>query len=130
MYFGSGIGRSLGCPIPTASVATSANSKNLADIETDGFANLLEYSLGLNPLVPDAGDAPRVVNEGGYLTMTIIKWPGVTYTVQSAASPDAAAFSAATTTILVNDAMTLKVRDNVQIGSGAKRFMRVRVTVP
>ena len=49
--------------------------------------------------------------------------------MQSAANPDDAAFSATTTTTLVNDATTLKVRDNVLIGAAANRFMRVKVTV-
>ena len=63
--------------------------------------------------------------------MTITKQPGVTYEVQSAASllpalPDS--FSAATTTVLTNNATTLKVRDNTLIGTPPARFMRVKVT--
>jgi hypothetical protein len=69
-----------------------------------------------------------VVNEGGYLTMTIAKRAGVTYQVQSAATPDEAAFSAATTTVLIDNATTLKARDNYPIGAIPGRFMRVKVT--
>jgi hypothetical protein len=59
------------------------------------------------------------------------KQPGVTYEVQSAgtllpALPDS--FSAASTTVLINDATTLKVRDNVHIGTPPTRFMRAKVT--
>ena len=57
--------------------ANRGDAANLADIDADGFENVLEYSLGLNPLLPDAGSAPAAVNEGGYLTMTISKRPGV-----------------------------------------------------
>jgi hypothetical protein len=52
----------------------------------------------------------------------------VSYQVQSASTPDPTAFSAATTTVLVNDIATLKVRDNFPIGTAPGRFMRVKVT--
>jgi len=68
------------------------------------------------------------VNEGGFLTMTIAKRAGVTYLGQSAAAPDPAAFSAATTTVLVNSDTTLKVRDNFPITGGGQRFLRAKVT--
>jgi hypothetical protein len=71
---------------------------------------------------------PAPINEGGYLTITVAKHPGVTYQVQSAAAPDPAAFSAATTTVLLNDANTLKVRDNFLVGTTPGRFLRVHVT--
>ena len=74
---------------------------------------------------------PRPVNEGGYLTITITKHSGVTFQVQGAGTlldgqPDS--FSAATTTVLTDDATTLKVRDNVPVGTPPARYMRVRVT--
>ena len=86
----------------------------------------MEEAFGLNPKQPDT--LPPVVNEGGYLTMTIAKQPGVTYEGQTAATPDAPAFSPATTTVLVNDASTLKVRDNILIGTPDARYLRVKVT--
>ena len=105
----------------------SAHS-GLDDSDGDGRVELLEQAFNTNPLLPDVAGAPQAVDEGGYLTMTIAKRAGVTYSVQSAATPDEASFSAATTTVLVNDATTLKVRDNVVVGSPLSRFMRVRVT--
>ena len=105
----------------------SAHS-GLDDSDGDGRVELLEQAFNTNPLLPDVAGAPQAVNEGGYLTMTIAKRAGVSYSVQSAATPDGASFSAATTTVLVNDATTLKVRDNVVVGSPLSRFMRVRVT--
>ena len=59
------------------------------------------------------------------------KQPGVTNEVQSAGSllpalPDS--FSATSTTVLINDATTLKVRDNVLITTAPGRFLRVKVT--
>jgi hypothetical protein len=55
----------------------------------------------------------------------------VTSEVQSAGSllpalPDS--FSASTTTVLTNNATTLKVRDNFLIGTPPACFMRVKVT--
>ncbi len=105
----------------------SAHS-GLDDSDGDGRVELLEQAFNTNPLMPDVAGAPQAVDEGGYLTMTIAKRAGVTYSVQSAAMPDAASFSAVTTTVLVNDATTLKVRDNVVVGSPLSRFMRVKVT--
>ena len=92
---------------------------------------LLELALGLNPTLPNAGGLPAAIDEGGYLTMTLTKQPGVTYEVQSAgtllpALPDS--FSAASTTILTNNATTLKVRDNVLIGTPPARYLRLKVT--
>ncbi len=104
----------------------TAGHSALDDFDHDGIPELLEEGFGLNPKQPDA--LPPVVNEGGYLTITITKHPGVTYEVQTAATPDAPAFSPATTTVLVNDATTLKVRDNFLIGTPPARYLRVKVT--
>ena len=38
------------------------------------------------------------------------------------------AFSPASTTVLINDATTLKVRDNILMGTAPGRFLRVKVT--
>ncbi len=110
---------------------TKEGHSALDDFDHDGYAELLELALGLNPTLPNAGGLPAAINEGGYLTMTLTKQPGVTYEVQSAgtllpALPDS--FSAASTTVLINNATTLKVRDNVLIGTPPTRFLRVKVT--
>ena len=101
------------------------------DADHDGYNEMLELALGLNPTIANPGGLPPVTNEGGYLTMTITKQPGVTYEVQSAgtvlpALPES--FSAANTTVIINDATMLKVRDNFLIGTVPRRFMRVKVT--
>ena len=93
--------------------------------------NLLELALGLNPTQPNAGGLPAARNEGGYLTMTVTKQPGVIYEVPSAgtllpALPNS--FSASTTTVLIDNATTLKARDNVLVGTQPTRYMRVKVT--
>jgi uncharacterized delta-60 repeat protein len=103
----------------------------LDDFDNDGYSELLELAFGLNPTQASPGGLPPVINEGGYLTMTITKHAGVTYEVQSAGTlmpgrPDS--FSAASTTVLIDNATTLQVRDNVPVSnSPPTRFMRVRV---
>ncbi len=110
---------------------TTTGHSALDDFDHDGYVEVLELALGLDPTVPDPGGLPPVTNEGDYLTMTITKHAGVTYEVQSAGTllpgqPDS--FSPATTTILLNNATTLKVRDNTLIGTTPTRFLRVKVT--
>ena len=110
---------------------TTAGHSATDDFDKDGILELLEEAFGLNPTVPDFAGLPLAVNEGGYLTMTITKHAGVTYEVQSAGTllsgaPDS--FSASTTTLLINNVTTLKVRDNIPYGTPPDRFMRVKVT--
>ena len=98
------------------------------DDDRDGYDNLLELAFNLDPTRPDTGGLPGFTLEGGYVTMTIIKQPGVTYEGQSADTSQPDAFSAAGTMVLINDATTLKVRDNVPTTTGPRRFMRAVVT--
>lgn len=114
-----------------ASFGTSTGRNALDDSDHDGYCDLLEFALGLNPTRSNEGGLPQPINEGGYLTMTISKQAGVTYEVQSAGTllpgqPDS--FSAASTTIITNNATTLKVRDNFLLSTTPNRFMRVKVT--
>jgi uncharacterized delta-60 repeat protein len=101
------------------------------DFDGDGMPELLELAFGLNPTIADAALQPLVVVEGGYLTITITNHAGVTYEVQTAGTllsgrPDS--FSPASTTVLINNATTLKVRDNFPLGSASDRYLRVKVT--
>ena len=45
-------------------------SSELEDFDLDGFLNIVEYALGLNPLLADASLAPSPAVEGGELTLT------------------------------------------------------------
>ncbi len=103
----------------------------LDDFDHDGYNELLELALGLSPVAPNTGGLPPVTIEGGYLTMTLTKQTGVTYEVQSAGTlatgqPDS--FSATSTTVLTNNATTLKARDNFLISGSARRFLHLKVT--
>jgi hypothetical protein len=99
----------------------------VGDADQDGRTELVEEAFGTNPLVPDAAGGPVVTSEGGFLTLTLTKRPGVTYVGQSAAGPNLSAFSAGTTTVLQNNASIYKVRDSIPISTSAKRFIRVQV---
>ncbi len=101
------------------------------DADGDGRSELLELAFDTDPLAPDAAATPLPVNEGGFLTMTVTKRPGVINEVQSAGTllpALAGSFSAATTTLLLDNLTTLKVRDNVLIGTAPARFIRTKVT--
>ncbi len=98
------------------------------DADGDGRTELLEQAFDSDPLFSDPLAAPRPVDEGGFLTLTLSKRAGVAYTVETAGSPDAAAFSMGTTTIITNNASMLKVRDNFTPATAAQRFMRLKVT--
>ena len=50
-------------------------SSALEDFDLDGFLNIVEYALGLNPLLADANLAPSPVVEGGELTLTFPRNP-------------------------------------------------------
>jgi FG-GAP repeat len=110
---------------------TTTGHSALDDFDGDGYVELLELALGLNPKIPNPGGLPPVTSEGGYLTITLTKQPGVTYEVQTAGTlleGQPVSFSPASTTVLNNDAATLKVRDNIFIGTAPGRFIRVKVT--
>lgn len=103
----------------------------LDDSDHDGICELLELAFGLNPTQPSSSALPAAIDEGGYLTMTLTKQSGVLYEIQSAGTllpgqPDS--FSAASTTVITNNATTLKVRDNFLLSTTPNRFMRVKVT--
>jgi hypothetical protein len=107
---------------------STAGHGPLDDDDQDGYNELLELALGLDPTVPDAGGLPAITVESGYLTLTLTKQPGVTYEVQGAGTLLPGSFSAGGTTVLINDATTLKVRDTTAIGAQARRFLRAKVT--
>ncbi len=111
----------------TAHFGGTAGQSALDDTDGDGAVELLELAFGTDPRKPGAGAGPAVVVEGGYLSTTIAKQPGVSYLVQSGATL-ASGFSVTSTTVLTDTATSLKVRDNILIGTQPARFLRVQVT--
>ena len=106
----------------------TAGHSPLNDEDHDGYVDLLELALGLDPTVPDVSGLPALTTEGGYLTMTLTRQSGVIYEVQSADTLLPDFFGAGTTAVLTNDATTLKVRDNEPIGTRPSRYLRLKVT--
>lgn len=100
------------------------------DADADGVVELLEYAFGMDPTISDPGTIPDPVIEDGFLTITLNKRAGVTFVVETSGTLAAGSWSTATTTVLVDTAGTLKVRDTVPTSGGQARFMRVRVTAP
>lgn len=98
------------------------------DGDFDGRTALMELSFNSDPLAPNAVSGPPLAIEGGFLTLTVTKRAGVNYLGESSATPDAPSFSASNTTVLTNNATTLKVRDNFPINGGGKRFIRFKIS--
>ena len=92
----------------------------------------MEYALGLDPHSASRAGIPVVDASGAYLTLTVSKNPNATdviYSVETTGDlTNANGWSSATTTVLVDNATTLVVRDNTAIGSAPARFIRLRVT--
>jgi hypothetical protein len=118
---------------------TNANNPliagNIADPDYDGIANLLERALGLNPTtVSNTGlPAGSLIQSGSsnFLTLTVIKSSAasdLTYTVE--VSGDLTLWNSGTThtTILDNTPTLLRVRDNIPLSSGTRRFMHLKVS--
>lgn len=106
-----------------------------ADPDHDGLVNLLEFALGGLP--KDGGSKPLPVTsyetDGSerYLTLAIAKPNGLSgfnYVIKVSSDLKNWSAGSAYTTMLADDATTLKVRDNTPTGSGASRFIRLEVT--
>lgn len=111
-----------------AHLGTTAGHSALDDADADGRKELIELAFDTDPTRPDTSAVFAPVRENGFLTITIARRAGVTYTVQTSATPGSAGFSAATTTVRNNTAGTLKVRDNFPTSTTAQRYLRVLVT--
>ena len=109
----------------------------LMDPDNDGWNNLLEYALGLQGMEPDESPLAQdtaTVGQDKFLRLTVPKNPdatGITYTVEATSDvTDPLSWSSAGLVVEVDNATTLRVRDNVPAGPGVIRFLRARVTMP
>lgn len=96
------------------------------DFDGDGLANLLEYAVNTNPTVPNA--SPVVIaRSGSVLTLSypVNADPALTYAVQGS-SDLATGFTAGAGTTQTN-AGVATYTDNVTLGSGIRRFLRLLV---
>lgn len=109
----------------------------LMDPDNDGWNNLLEYAFGLRGSLPDESPLVQDMASVGldkFLRLTVPKNPdatGITYSVEATSDlTDPMSWSSAGLVIEVDNATTLRVRDNVPAGPGVIRFLRARVTMP
>jgi T5SS/PEP-CTERM-associated repeat protein len=133
-------------------ITDSGDAADLNDFDFDGFANLIEYALAMDPRTPNVAGAPvlGVVNVAGvdYLSLTITRPLSATdisyrFQVGSAVPPsDAGSFYSAggdvptnafTTQVSRTDDGTFEtivVRDNTPMNSATSRFMTLKVSNP
>jgi hypothetical protein len=102
-----------------------------ADPDSDGYNNLFEYALGLDPAVPNHGATPLVIN-GAALELTYARPAQVTdvsYQVEWAASLDSLAWSrtGATQQIIGDDGTRRTIRALIPRGASVHRFVRLKV---
>jgi hypothetical protein len=107
----------------TTNFGNPAATTGLADIDGDGFNNLLEYAFGLDP---NSGQLSAFsLNQtitGGLMELSLTKQPYCSYTVES--SGDLVSWINSGLTVVVNDATTLRVRETA---AASRRHFRVRV---
>lgn len=113
------------------------NAALTLDADSDGLSNLLEYALATNPQTASADPVVMQmenVSSENYLRLTVAKNPAATdviYEVQATADlSNPASWSSSGLVIEENTSTTLRVRDNVPVSAGSRRFMRLLVTKP
>lgn len=106
-------------------------SDSLLDLDKDGIKNLMEFALDLDPQLPSQVGLPTISIENGYLTLTVTRnaesAARLTFNVQVSANLSAWMDGPSNVVVLTDTPALLKVRDNIQITSGARRFMRLEV---
>ncbi len=103
----------------------------------DAWVNLLEYALGLNPLLPDSGGLIadlETIGADKFLRLTVTKNP-TAFDIQPIVevSGDLSApvpWTSAGTTVEIDNPTTLQVRDNTPVSAAAQRFIRLKVPPP
>src|SRR5262249_8874750 len=103
-----------------------------ADLDGDGYSNLFEYALGLDPAVPDHGATPLVIN-GGSLELTYSRPASVTdvsYQVEWADNNDSVSWnsSGVTRQIIGDDGTRRTILANIPKGANGQRFVRLKIT--
>ena len=104
----------------------------LANPDSDGLSNLLEYALNVSPFTSSAAQVPTLAVEGANLTLTYrqnVSATDTTYTVQQ--SQDLITWSPAnpTLTVLSDDGVTRVVKAAVPTGTAKRLMLRLSVTL-
>jgi alpha-tubulin suppressor-like RCC1 family protein len=114
---------------------SSENSgADAADPDGDGLSNLLEYALGLDPNASGTFPASLALNganlEYTYSRSIAAKDNGVAYQIEWSDTLDVGSWSVETVTeqITSTEGALETVKASIPAGTGAKRFLRLRVT--
>jgi parallel beta-helix repeat protein len=134
-----------------SNIANNGNGANSTDPDNDGIVNLLEYAFGGNPKQSSPSSAPSVgtATVGSYarLTLSFSRNPANTdidYVVQTTSDlggtwSDVASSENGAVTGAINSSgvtvsgdtgsgvRTVTITDTTDLGSGTKRFMRIKV---
>ncbi len=117
--------------------ATNAgNAADTANPTGDGIANLLKYSLGLDPQVayPQGAAVTTGLDAGGHLTMMVTKnalAADVNLAIEVTGNlGDSLAWDASGTTVDQNTATIFQAHDNTPVSAAQARFIRLKVTRP
>jgi len=110
---------------------------NLDNPDGDLYNNLLEYILGLDPLVPDAGGIVadlETIGADTFLRLTVTKNPAATdVNLAVEVTGDLTlpgSWTTSGTTIEANTSTLLQVRDNTPVSTASQRSIRLKVTLP
>ncbi len=119
-----------------ANAGNPAIAGDLANPDGDLYNNLLEYALGLDPLVAGTGGVvsdTETIGADKFLRLTVTKNPAatdVTFGIEVTGDLlTPASWGSAGTTVEVNITTQLRARDNTPVGS-APRDIRLKVTHP
>jgi hypothetical protein len=104
------------------------------DTDGDRLNNTVEFGLGLNPAVPDAGMLPQAQILNGFLTLSVprpLDVGGLNYEIQvNGDFKNDSGWTTAETTVLEDVPGLYKVRDDIPVSDVATRFMRLRLFWP
>jgi hypothetical protein len=104
----------------------SANAPDSCDTDGDGWGNLLEYALNLDPLAKDAPPSLACALNGGVLALSYIKWRGdVTYYAET--SLDLQTWTRQGVTETADGA---NATASVPVAAAQSRFLRLCVAYP
>ena len=111
--------------------ANAPAAQPAADFDGDGWVNLFEYALGLQPTNTDgaAAFAPALSGSGPrYLTATVARDPGATDVVLGADSAGAIGAWTNEVVVLTNTPAVFSVRDTIPADAAPQRFLRLNAT--
>lgn len=114
------------------STAVTTLSAANADPDGDGWTNLVEYALGLNPLASDGAAAIEHGTDNGRLKLTFnrLAEPDLTYVVEATDTLGTTWTAIWTSSGAQNTAGPVTVTDTVLLSSQPARFLRLRVETP